>query len=100
MEEALERQDFDKLSEGIGQEWIARQKLAPTIATPEMLAAMNAAKDAGATAAKVCGAGGGGCFIVVAPEEKRGAAVAALKKSGVTVIDYKVVDTPCKADTL
>lgn len=99
VEEALERQSLDVFAEGIRQEWSARQRLAPTIATPEMHKAIDAAKAEGALAAKVCGAGGGGCFMVVAPKEKRAKTEAALRNAGVTVIDFKVVESPCVAKT-
>ncbi|HRK01791.1 MAG TPA: hypothetical protein PLH57_03940 [Oligoflexia bacterium] len=96
VEEALERLSFEKLVEGINGEWKARQLLAPTIATPDMLAAIEAAKSVGAVAAKVCGAGGGGCFIVVAPPEKRKPVVEKLQASGVKVIDFKVHAEGCR----
>ncbi len=99
VEEALEAQSFEKLADGIGREWLARQKLAPTIATSEMIAAIDAAKSAGAVAAKVCGAGGGGCFVVAAEPSKKQAVVQALTKSGITVIPFKVVEEPCVAQS-
>lgn len=98
VEEALERQSFEKLVEGINGEWIARQKLAPTIATPEMLSIIDRAKDLGAKGAKVCGAGGGGCFIIVTPEEKKQAIMATLKADGAHVIDFKVVEEGCQVN--
>jgi D-glycero-alpha-D-manno-heptose-7-phosphate kinase len=96
VEEALEKQDFGKLVEGIQKEWDSRQKLAPTIATPEMLAIIQKSKDLGAHAAKVCGAGGGGCFIMVAPEEKKTAISDRLKADGAHIIDFKVVEEGCR----
>lgn len=96
VEEALEKQSFEKFAEGINGEWVARQKLAPTIATPEMLASIEGAKSVGAKAAKVCGAGGGGCFIVVAPAEKKSAVAEKLRTSGVKVIDFRVQESGCQ----
>ena len=96
VEEALERQNVSKFVEGINGEWSARQKLAPTIATPEMHAIIDSAKQMGALGAKVCGAGGGGCFILVVPEEKKSAISDRLKKDGAHVIDFKVVDQGCQ----
>lgn len=100
VEEALERQSFEKLVEGINGEWLARQQLAPTIATPEMLGIIERAKGLGAAGAKVCGAGGGGCFIIVTPEEKKQAISAKLKADGAHVIDFKVVDEGCRVNDL
>ena len=95
VEEALGRQSFELLSAGIELEWLARQKLAPTIATPYMLSIIEKAKALGATSAKVCGAGGGGCFIIVTPEEKKKDISAALRADGVQVIDFKVAEEGC-----
>ncbi|MGE4232338.1 MAG: hypothetical protein AB7F43_03325 [Bacteriovoracia bacterium] len=96
VEEGLERQDYQKLVEGIDLEWSSRQKLAPGIATDEMLKIIENAKSLGAQSAKVCGAGGGGCFIVVSPEDKRKAVSDGLKKNGAHVIDFKVVEHGCQ----
>jgi D-glycero-alpha-D-manno-heptose-7-phosphate kinase len=95
VEEALEKQSFEKFVEGIQQEWEARKKLAPGIATAEMLSVMDMAFSQGAKAAKVCGAGGGGCFIIVAPSEKKNTVQAHLKSKGVHVIDFKVSEVGC-----
>ena len=98
VEEALERQSFDALSEGIQREWDARQKLAPTIATPDMLQTIDLAKKHGATAAKVCGAGGGGCFLIAAPANKKASVVSALREARVHVIDFKVAEVGCRPE--
>jgi D-glycero-alpha-D-manno-heptose-7-phosphate kinase len=95
VEEGLERQNYEKLSLGIQKEWDARQKLAPSIATVEMLKSIEASLAAGATAAKVCGAGGGGCYMVLAPETKREAVKVALQSSGATLIPFQIVENPC-----
>jgi D-glycero-alpha-D-manno-heptose-7-phosphate kinase len=98
VEEALERQSFDTFVDGIEREWQARQKLAPGIATPEMLAIIERAKGLGAKAAKVCGAGGGGCFIIVTPSEKKAAITQALRSDGVHIIDFRVAEQGCTVD--
>jgi D-glycero-alpha-D-manno-heptose-7-phosphate kinase len=51
---------------------------------------VKAAKEAGASASKICGAGGGGCMISVAPLEQRTAVEAALTKAGATVMPFKI----------
>lgn len=99
VEEALEKQSFDALVEGIEREWGARQKLAPTIATEQMLSIIESAKKEGARAAKVCGAGGGGCFIIIAPEDRKQAVSAKLRESGTHVIDFKVAEEGCVVTT-
>lgn len=91
VEQALDRQSFDQFVKGISMEWEFRRKLAPTIATDEILSAMRVANEAGAKTAKICGAGGGGCFIVITPEASRANVVKALGScAGVKVIDFKV----------
>ncbi len=44
---------------------------------------------AGATAAKVCGAGGGGCLFCYGPPERRGAIRDALAAGGAALLDYR-----------
>jgi D-glycero-alpha-D-manno-heptose-7-phosphate kinase len=48
------------------------------------------AKRAGATAAKVCGAGGGGCVVCYGPPDARDAVAAALTAGGARVLDYQI----------
>ena len=45
---------------------------------------------AGATAAKVCGAGGGGCLFCYGPPKARDAIAAALAEGGARVLDYRI----------
>jgi D-glycero-alpha-D-manno-heptose-7-phosphate kinase len=45
---------------------------------------------AGATAAKVCGAGGGGCLFSYGPPEARPAIAAALARGGARVLEYRI----------
>jgi D-glycero-alpha-D-manno-heptose-7-phosphate kinase len=47
------------------------------------------AAQAGATAAKVCGAGGGGCLFCYGPPERRGDIEAALAAGGARLLDYR-----------
>jgi D-glycero-alpha-D-manno-heptose-7-phosphate kinase len=45
---------------------------------------------AGATAAKVCGAGGGGCLFCYGPPDTRAAIADALGSGGARLLDYTV----------
>ena len=45
---------------------------------------------AGATAAKVCGAGGGGCLFCFGPPAARDAVARALADGGARVIEYHI----------
>lgn len=90
MRTALERQEWDEVGRQIAKEWDNRKRLAPGVTTPEIDALMNAAGAAGATAAKVCGAGGGGCLFCYGPPKARPAIAAALARGGARVLDYRI----------
>jgi D-glycero-alpha-D-manno-heptose-7-phosphate kinase len=51
---------------------------------------MARARAAGATAAKVCGAGGGGCLICIGPPRARASVAEALGRGGARILDYRV----------
>ena len=90
MRVALERRDWDEVGRQIATEWENRKRLAPGVTTPiidELIARGGAA---GATAAKVCGAGGGGCLFCYGPPEAKGAIGAALAAGGARVLDYRI----------
>ena len=48
------------------------------------------AQSAGATAAKVCGAGGGGCLICYGPPRARPAIAEALAAGGARLLDFEI----------
>src|SRR5258707_4336910 len=78
MRQALTRGDWDEVGRQIAAEWENRKRLAPGVSTPVIDALIARAKAAGATAAKVCGAGGGGCLFCYRPPEARQAIERAL----------------------
>jgi D-glycero-alpha-D-manno-heptose-7-phosphate kinase len=51
---------------------------------------MARAARAGATAAKVCGAGGGGCLFCFGPPGARAAIAETLAAGGARVLDYRI----------
>ena len=55
------------------REWENRKRLAPGVTTPAIEDLIARATAAGATAAKVCGAGGGGCLFCYGPPGARAA---------------------------
>ena len=63
MRRALTEADWDGVGRAIAEEWEHRKRLAPGVSTPAIDALIARAMGAGATAAKVCGAGGGGCLV-------------------------------------
>jgi D-glycero-alpha-D-manno-heptose-7-phosphate kinase len=71
MERALDAHNFEAAGAALEKEWVARKALIDGISTPEIDAAIAAAKGAGAWAGKVCGAGGGGCIVFLFPPDRR-----------------------------
>ena len=89
MRAALERGDWDAVGRHIATEWDNRKRLAPGVTTPAIEALIARAAAAGATAAKVCGAGGGGCLFCYGPPEARAAIAEALASGGARILDFQ-----------
>ena len=87
---ALERADWDEVGRQIAAEWENRKRLAPGVTTGEIDDLMARAGAAGATAAKVCGAGGGGCLFCYGPPAMRPAIAAALAAGGARLLDFRI----------
>jgi D-glycero-alpha-D-manno-heptose-7-phosphate kinase len=90
MRAALERGDWDEVGRQIAIEWDNRKRLAPGVTTPTIDDLVTRAEAAGATAAKVCGAGGGGCLFCYGPPRARGAIAEALAAGGARLLDYRI----------
>jgi D-glycero-alpha-D-manno-heptose-7-phosphate kinase len=90
MRSALERQDWDEVGRQIAVEWDNRKRLAPGVTTPVIEALMARATAAGATAAKVCGAGGGGCLFCFGSPGSRADVAAALAAGGARLLDFRI----------
>jgi len=90
MRVALEREDWDEVGRQVAIEWTNRKRLAPGVTTPTIDGLMARAAAAGATAAKVCGAGGGGCLFCYGPPNRREAIAGALAAGGARVLDYRI----------
>ena len=89
MREALTRGDWDRVGRAIAEEWDNRKRLAPGVTTPAIEDLISRAMQAGATAAKVCGAGGGGCMFCYGPPNRREAIREALAAGGARLLDYR-----------
>ncbi len=87
---ALERGDWADVGRQIDKEWDNRKRLAPGVSTPTIDHLIARAKAAGATAAKVCGAGGGGCLFCYGPPEARTAIEGALSTGEAQVLDFQI----------
>lgn len=90
MRGALERGDWDEVGRHIATEWDNRKRLAPGVTTPAIDSLIAQASAAGATAAKVCGAGGGGCLFCYGPPASRGRIAGALAAAGARVLDFRI----------
>jgi D-glycero-alpha-D-manno-heptose-7-phosphate kinase len=90
MRERLTRSDWDGVGTAIAEEWENRKRLAPGVTTPAIDRLIAGASAAGATAAKVCGAGGGGCLFCFGPPSKRSAIADALAAGGARLLDYTI----------
>ncbi|MBI3492601.1 MAG: GHMP kinase [Acidobacteria bacterium] len=90
MRAALERGDWDEVGRQIAVEWDNRKRLSPGVSTPTIDDLIARATAAGATAAKVCGAGGGGCLFCFGPPAARSAIAGALSAGGARVLDYHI----------
>jgi D-glycero-alpha-D-manno-heptose-7-phosphate kinase len=90
MRAALERGDWDEIGRQIAIEWDNRKRLAPGVTTPTIDDLIARAAAAGATAAKVCGAGGGGCLFCYGPPAAHAAIAEALAAGGARLLDYHI----------
>ena len=90
MRTALQRGDWEEIGRQIAREWENRKRLAPGVTTPAIDDLIARASAAGATAAKVCGAGGGGCLFCYGPPRAHTAIAAALADGGARLLDYRV----------
>jgi len=69
--ERLRSGDVDAVGPAMRESWEAKRKLATGVSNDEIDAAVTRALDAGATGAKLTGAGGGGFLLVICPMERQ-----------------------------
>ncbi len=90
MRDALVRHDWDEVGRQIRAEWDNRKRLSPGVTTAAIDDLIARARRAGATAAKVCGAGGGGCVFCYGPPQARRAIAGALAEGGAKILDFRI----------
>ncbi|MEX2264875.1 MAG: hypothetical protein WD696_23170 [Bryobacteraceae bacterium] len=90
MRAALEKMDWDEAGRLLREEWSHRRRNAPGIATPLIDRLVQVTRRAGASGAKVCGAGGGGCVIFLAERGARDKVSKAIEREGASVLPVKV----------
>ncbi len=72
LRDAVKARDLEAVGAALRDEWDARRRLSPAVTNARLDALADAARGAGALAAKVCGAGGGGCMVILAPDAADG----------------------------
>src|SRR5688572_395418 len=90
MRDAIARKDWDGVGDAILAEWETRKQLAPGVSTPATDDLIARARRAGASAAKVCGAGGGGCLFCYGPPDRHDAIRDALAGGGARLLDFHI----------
>lgn len=90
MRAALTEGDWEAVGRALAEEWDNRKRLAPGVTTAAIEDLIGRAMQAGATAAKVCGAGGGGCLFCYGPPERHGAIAVALTVGGARLLDFRL----------
>jgi D-glycero-alpha-D-manno-heptose-7-phosphate kinase len=90
MRDTLVRGDWEGTARHLATEWDNRKRLSPGVTTDAIDALIARARAAGASAAKVCGAGGGGCLFCLAAPEQLDAVKAALAAGGARVLDFTI----------
>ena len=99
MRQALERRDWTAVGAHVADEWENRKGLAPGVTTPAIDALLSAAREAGATGGKVCGAGGGGCLFCIGEPEHIPAIRGALASNGARVLDFTIETEGLRIET-
>ena len=87
---SLAHSDWPEVGRQLRLEWDNRKRLASGVTTPVIDELIARATAAGATAAKVCGAGGGGCLFCYGPPDRGDAIRDALAAGGARLLDYRV----------
>ena len=104
LEKAFIAKDWKNVGTAIASEWNVRRGLAAGITTPEIDQAFALARELGATAGKICGAGGGGCFFVYLPEKNPARKAELVEKmsalSGIRHLPFRASRTGLQVDTV
>lgn len=80
--DALRNEDMDALVSAIDMEWENRKRLADGVTNERIDGLIAAAREKGALAAKICGAGGGGCMVLVCKDGAKEGVESALAAHG------------------
>src|SRR5207247_2465431 len=99
LRDVLESGDVDGLGEMLHEAYESKKRMNPHIAEGTRIERLfDAARRAGATGAKICGAGGGGYLLVYCPEERQPEVRAALERLGGTFASFAFTPTGVEAE--
>ena len=87
---ALKKGDLLGFGRSLRKEWENRRDLAEGVTNPTIDRTIENARNCGAIASKLCGAGGGGCMITFVEPDKRDAVIASLVNDGAELFDYRI----------
>lgn len=90
MWDALICEDLDKVGKALDREWQNRRGLAEGVTNDRIDSMVLAAKNAGALASKICGAGGGGCMLTLSKPENKEKVIEALRFKGADILDVSI----------
>jgi len=90
MRSALLARNWNLVAELVRKEWRCRRRNLPGITTPQIGRLMRLARQKGALAGKVCGAGGGGCVFFLIEPGARSDVERALAAAGARILPFAV----------
>jgi D-glycero-alpha-D-manno-heptose-7-phosphate kinase len=90
MRDAVAKQDWTEVGRLLCEEWSHRRRNAPGITTPQIDEIVAVSRRAGATGAKVCGAGGGGCVFILVERGARERVEEVVAATGATILPVEV----------
>jgi D-glycero-alpha-D-manno-heptose-7-phosphate kinase len=90
MKEALEENNFSRIGNLLGTEWMERKKLCKEVSTSAIEDIISFSLKNGAIASKVCGAGGGGCILLFTEPDGQKRLKEALSRQKVRFFDFTI----------
>ena len=90
MRVALETSAWKEVGQQLTREWNLRKQLAPGLTTPMIDSLVRQGLKAGASGAKICGAGGGGCLLFLTDPSNVPSLRHALAAAGATILDVQI----------
>ena len=99
MYQAMNKGDFENFVRLVEQDEKNRVKYFPKIETLKTRQLIKVAKDNGAWAARVCGAGGGGCVLILAPTNKLSLVRQAVVKNKGTILSCQIASRGLQVKT-